>query len=173
MHMTVKNHMELQYALELGAQGLVQVPPRPPTVSIAECLRILTMKANGWSSFKLNVTKKLRLHSVSPPRSSSITHQQLGLPYIEVVSDHTLDTFDVVLDEETVVMFLYDEIPPRVIDGVPECVEENDHLDSCLHQGTTTSLLVHFALIPIRLSSSPSFDITFTKLLHSLNNETA
>ncbi|KAG1818665.1 uncharacterized protein BJ212DRAFT_1497621 [Suillus subaureus] len=45
MHTTVKNSVDLQYAIELGAQGLVQV--HPPIVSIAECLRILREKANA------------------------------------------------------------------------------------------------------------------------------
>ncbi|KAG2032730.1 hypothetical protein BDR03DRAFT_741311 [Suillus americanus] len=86
---TVKNSVELQYSLELGAQGLMQVHPRPPNVSTAECLRILREKANAWSSFKLKVMKRLRIPSDCPPRSSSITHRQLGLAwYFPDTSSH-------------------------------------------------------------------------------------
>ncbi|KAG1841913.1 hypothetical protein DFJ58DRAFT_856105 [Suillus subalutaceus] len=75
MYITVKNSVDLQYAIELGAQGLVQV--HPATVSTGECLRILREKANAWSSFKLEVTKSLHFDWL--PNSLSITHRQLGL----------------------------------------------------------------------------------------------
>jgi hypothetical protein len=75
MHTTVKNSVDLQYVIELGAQGLVQV--HPSTVSTAECLRILREKANAWSSFKLEVTKTFYFGLL--PDSWSIIHRQLGL----------------------------------------------------------------------------------------------
>ena len=85
MYNTVKNSVELQYAIELGAQRLMQVHPRPPTVSVAECLRALREKANSWRSFNLRVTKTLQIHfhEASIVWSKSITHQQLSLftPY--------------------------------------------------------------------------------------------
>ncbi|KAG0700087.1 hypothetical protein DFH29DRAFT_651373 [Suillus ampliporus] len=77
MYTTVKNSVELQYAIELDAQGLVPVHQRPPAVSTAECLRILRDKANAWSLFKLDKTKRLRFKWL--PNSWSITHRQLGL----------------------------------------------------------------------------------------------
>ncbi|KAG2142969.1 hypothetical protein DEU56DRAFT_900305 [Suillus clintonianus] len=51
---TVKSSAELQYTIELGAQRLIEVHPRSPTVSSAECLRILRNKANTWNSFQLD-----------------------------------------------------------------------------------------------------------------------
>ncbi|KAG0696613.1 hypothetical protein DFH29DRAFT_193333 [Suillus ampliporus] len=79
IYLTVKNSLDLQYAIELGTQGLVQVHPRPPTVSITECMHILREHANAWSSFKLNVTKRLHFREISS--SWSITHQHLGLSW--------------------------------------------------------------------------------------------
>ncbi|OAX31178.1 hypothetical protein K503DRAFT_870733 [Rhizopogon vinicolor AM-OR11-026] len=79
MYKTVKNSTELQYLIELGAQRLMPVHPRPPTVSIAECLRILRDKANAWSSFDLSVTKRLRVPWFFNPKLITITHQKLTL----------------------------------------------------------------------------------------------
>jgi hypothetical protein len=77
MYQTVKNSIELQYIIELGAQRLIPAHPRSPNVSVTECLRILRDKANMWNSFKLNTTKSLR---VSPCFFyKSICHQQLSL----------------------------------------------------------------------------------------------
>lgn len=82
MYKTVKYSTELQYFIELGAQRLIPVHPRPPTVSTAECLRILRKKANGWaSSFKLSMTRKLYDIPCKTTISSIITHQQLGLSF--------------------------------------------------------------------------------------------
>src|SRR6266481_1556307 len=78
MYETVKNSTELQYIIELGAQRLMPIHPRPPIVSTAECLRILRDKANAWSSFELSVTKRFRVPLSFYPRSIMIAHQQLG-----------------------------------------------------------------------------------------------
>jgi hypothetical protein len=101
MHMTVKNSVELQYILELGSQGLVQVHPQLPNVSTEECLRILREKANAWSSFNLNVTKKIRLPSVWPPCSSSLTHRQLGLAWYFPGDSSYKTVMSEVVDTET------------------------------------------------------------------------
>ncbi|OAX40600.1 hypothetical protein K503DRAFT_597169 [Rhizopogon vinicolor AM-OR11-026] len=79
MYKTVKNSTELQYIIELGAHRLIPIHPRPPNVSIAECLRILRGKANAWSSFELGVTKGLRIPLSFNPGSIVITHQQLAI----------------------------------------------------------------------------------------------
>ncbi|KAG1736361.1 hypothetical protein EDB19DRAFT_1043446 [Suillus lakei] len=44
MYDTVKTSTELQYIIELGAQRLIEVHPRAPTISLAECLHILRNK---------------------------------------------------------------------------------------------------------------------------------
>jgi hypothetical protein len=80
--MTVKDSTDLQYIIELGAQRLMPIHPRPPTVSTAGCLRMLRGKANAWNSFDSNVTKELRIPlSYSPIEffKFTITHQQLSL----------------------------------------------------------------------------------------------
>lgn len=78
MYKTVKNSTELQYIIELGAQRLMPIHPRPPALSVAECLRILRDKANAWSSFNLSVTKSLRVPIFFDPLSMMIAHQRLG-----------------------------------------------------------------------------------------------
>ncbi|KAG1749033.1 uncharacterized protein EDB91DRAFT_1334439 [Suillus paluster] len=79
MYDTVKSSVELQYIIELGSQKLIQVHPRPPTVSTAECLHIIRDKANAWNSFELDATKAKALRFPGVFNSSSIIHQQLGL----------------------------------------------------------------------------------------------
>ncbi|OJA18339.1 hypothetical protein AZE42_06206 [Rhizopogon vesiculosus] len=79
MYKTIKDSTELQYLIELGAQGLMPIHPGPPTVSIAECLRILRDKANAWTSFDLSVTKRLRVPWFFNPKFITITHQRLTL----------------------------------------------------------------------------------------------
>ncbi|OAX30584.1 hypothetical protein K503DRAFT_807040 [Rhizopogon vinicolor AM-OR11-026] len=79
MYKTVKNSTELQYLIELDAQRLMPVHPRPSTVSITECLRILRDKANSWSSFDLSVTKRLRVPWFFNPKFITINHQKLTL----------------------------------------------------------------------------------------------
>jgi hypothetical protein len=82
MYATVENSTELQYIVELGAQRLMPIHPRPPTVSTGECLRILRGKANAWNSFDSSVTKDLRVAlSYDPTKAFKfmITHQQLSL----------------------------------------------------------------------------------------------
>ncbi|OJA19271.1 hypothetical protein AZE42_04497 [Rhizopogon vesiculosus] len=77
MYSTVKNSAQLQYTIELGAQGLTPVHPRSLTVSPAECLRTLRDKASAWSSFDLSVLKRL---CITPSfHFKSITHQRLTL----------------------------------------------------------------------------------------------
>ncbi|KAG0701569.1 hypothetical protein DFH29DRAFT_1050180 [Suillus ampliporus] len=86
---TIKNSVELQYTIELGAQRLIPIHPRPPTVSVAECLRVLRDKASAWSSFELNVTQRLRFAFIARQRFrdrstssfvlKSVTHQQLNI----------------------------------------------------------------------------------------------
>lgn len=78
MYQTVQDSTDLQYIIELGAQRLVPVHPRPPNVSAAECLRILRDKANMWNSFKLNGTSSLRVTLQWSPYKS-ICHQQLSV----------------------------------------------------------------------------------------------
>ncbi|KAJ8588681.1 hypothetical protein M405DRAFT_882034 [Rhizopogon salebrosus TDB-379] len=75
MYSTVKGSSELQYTIELGAQGLMPVHPQPPTVSAVDCLRTLKDKASGWSSFELNASKKLCITSAF--LFKSIAHQRL------------------------------------------------------------------------------------------------
>ncbi|KAG1749654.1 uncharacterized protein EDB91DRAFT_757241 [Suillus paluster] len=90
LYMTVKNSVKLQYAIEMGAQRLVQVHPRSNTVSTAECLRILREKANAWSSFKFNATKRLRCGQII--NSHSITHRQLGLAWYYTCDEEPWNT---------------------------------------------------------------------------------
>ena len=78
MYKTIKNSTELQYLIELGAQRLIPVHPRSPTLSMAECLHILRDKAIAWSSFKLKVTKRLHRVPFFKPGIPSIIHQQLA-----------------------------------------------------------------------------------------------
>ena len=90
MYKTVKNSVELQYAIEVGAQRLMEIHPRPPSVSIAECLHTLKDKANAWCSSELRVTKTL--HSTFLSDFSSITHQQLTLSHLsEHWNSHVVD----------------------------------------------------------------------------------
>ncbi|KAG1734741.1 uncharacterized protein EDB91DRAFT_1084016 [Suillus paluster] len=84
---TVKNSVELQYAIELGAQRLIPVHPRPHTASLADCLRTLKGgKANAWNSFELNVTKKIRVPSSLAPRF--IIHRQLCVATPPILTDY-------------------------------------------------------------------------------------
>ncbi|KAG1729959.1 uncharacterized protein EDB91DRAFT_798765 [Suillus paluster] len=94
MYYTVKSSVELQYLVELDAQSLIQVHPRPPTVSTAECLRILRDKANAWNSFDLDATNTPALHFSNVCNIHSVTHQQLNLSKSSIDADvesHTMD----------------------------------------------------------------------------------
>ncbi|KAG1748404.1 uncharacterized protein EDB91DRAFT_878106 [Suillus paluster] len=93
MYTTVKSSIELQYTIELGAQKLIQVHPRPPTVSTAECLCILRDKANAWNSFEINTTKTLC--STRLFESNSVAHQQLICSDSTIVEDASSDTVDI------------------------------------------------------------------------------
>jgi hypothetical protein len=77
MYNTVKSSVQLQYLIELGAQGLIPVHPRPPTLSEGDSLRIIRDNGSAWSTFGLNVTKRLCIKPWLPHKS--ITHQQLNL----------------------------------------------------------------------------------------------
>ncbi|KAG2124222.1 hypothetical protein DEU56DRAFT_597566 [Suillus clintonianus] len=82
LYSTVQNSVDLQYTIELGVQGLIPVHPRPPTVSVAECLRILRCNARAWDSFELNTTQRLYVAFHAARRNKfwvSITHQQLSV----------------------------------------------------------------------------------------------
>jgi hypothetical protein len=81
MYNTVKGSLLLQYFIQLGAQGLIPVHPRPSTVSVEECLHILRDNANSWNSFELNVMKRLKITRARAAwfLDQSITHQQLNL----------------------------------------------------------------------------------------------
>ncbi|KAG2113958.1 hypothetical protein DEU56DRAFT_933931 [Suillus clintonianus] len=72
LYNTVKCSAELQYIVELGAQGLIEVHPRPPTVSLPECLRILRNKASMWNIFRLNALDSSRLTTLY--NHNSIVH---------------------------------------------------------------------------------------------------
>jgi hypothetical protein len=116
MYKAVRNSTELQYLIELGAQRLMLVHPRPPTVSMAECLRILRDKANAWSSFELNVTKRLRVPWFFDPKSIIITHQQLSLS----TSDQRGDVMSKVID----LRFCTPETA-----NVPPCIWNKDNVN--------------------------------------------
>ncbi|KAG0700326.1 hypothetical protein DFH29DRAFT_637304 [Suillus ampliporus] len=90
---TVKSSVELQYAIELGAQRLIQVHPRSPTVSTAECLHILRNKATAWNSFELNATQGLCVETLF--ESNSIAHGQLMCSNTSIVEDASSNTVDI------------------------------------------------------------------------------
>ncbi|KAG1729965.1 uncharacterized protein EDB91DRAFT_1227796 [Suillus paluster] len=94
MYNTVKLSVKLQYIIELDVQRLIQVHPRPHTVSTAECLRTLRDKANAWNSFELDVTKATSLRFPHICNSNSITHHQLNLSNWSIDADaesHAVD----------------------------------------------------------------------------------
>ncbi|KAG2141010.1 hypothetical protein DEU56DRAFT_911504 [Suillus clintonianus] len=72
MYNTVNCSAELQYIIELGSQGLIEVHPRPSTVSFPECLRIIRNKANAWNTFRLNASDSSRFTTLY--KSNSIVH---------------------------------------------------------------------------------------------------
>ncbi|KAG2127319.1 hypothetical protein BD769DRAFT_763307 [Suillus cothurnatus] len=163
MHMTVKNSVELQYILELGSQGLVQVHPQPPNVSIEECLRILREKANAWSSFNLNVTKKIKLPSVWPPHSSSLTHRQLGLAWYfpgnssesyKTVMSEVIDTETCAPDPENRSLCRWNKDDP--IPGITTADEE--YIDE------THDLFVTVDILDTRPRRNSKFQINFRQL---------
>jgi hypothetical protein len=102
MYSTVKDTLLLQYLIQLGAQGLIPVHPRPSTVSVEECLHILRDNASSWNSFELNVTKRLRITTWFIYQSISITHQQLNLSTnYKKFSHHSRDLMFKIIDLKT------------------------------------------------------------------------
>ncbi|KAG2068463.1 hypothetical protein BDR04DRAFT_1232783 [Suillus decipiens] len=164
MHTIVKNSVELQYAIELGAQGLVQVHPR--TVSTAECLRMLREKKNAWSSFKLHVTKSIRLDWL--PGFCSLTHRQLGLAshsaevkcHCESDSEEDEYVTSKVIDTKTCTSDSANDFPCtwRKNDPAPGVSPANHYVDE------THDLYVSVDILKTRPKRNSRFQINFRQL---------
>ncbi|KAG0708195.1 hypothetical protein DFH29DRAFT_871108 [Suillus ampliporus] len=156
--------VELQYAIELGAQRLVSV--HPPTVSTADCLCMLREKANAWSSFKLNAAKHLFGGQVFNPQS--ITHRQLGLAWYYVPKDDqapgiTESSYGYYIDETHDLLVTVDIWETRP-DATPNTDSWMTYTGNCMYGiGMKEIKPTHIELYDVEnLSKAPQLQATFT-----------
>lgn len=93
LYNTVKCSVELQYIIELGAQRLIEVHPRSPTTSLADCLSILRKKANAWNNFKPIATDAFRVKTLFD--LNSVVHRNIISCTPSVHVDAASNTVDI------------------------------------------------------------------------------
>ncbi|KAG1895795.1 uncharacterized protein F5891DRAFT_1056972 [Suillus fuscotomentosus] len=93
LYNTVKGSVELQYIIELGAQRLIEVHPRSPTTSLADCLSILRKKANAWNNFKPIATDAFRVKTLFD--LNSVVHRNIISCTPSVHVDAASNTVDI------------------------------------------------------------------------------